>query len=76
MHLWQQANQGHDMAPFLYCVSLLHCMPVGLYGNGQGLGMMWGRERAKAMIKEAGFSSISEEEMEFDAFNLNYVCRK
>lgn len=71
-----QCNSGHSMAPFLYSVSLLHCMPVGLQGGGCGLGMMWGRERARAMCLEAGFKSVEEEEMEFDSFNLNYLCRK
>jgi hypothetical protein len=51
-------------------------MPVGLHGGGKGLGMMWGREKAHNMLLEAGFSSVDEEEMVFDSFNLNYLCRK
>lgn len=35
----------HSMGAFLYTVSLMHCMPVGLVDGGAGLGMMWGREK-------------------------------
>jgi 2-polyprenyl-3-methyl-5-hydroxy-6-metoxy-1,4-benzoquinol methylase len=31
-------NLDHPMAPFLYTVSLMHCMPVGLNDNGRGCG--------------------------------------
>lgn len=69
-------NLEHPMGPFLYTVSLMHCMPVGLVGNGAGLGMMWGRQKAEAMLREAGFSRISISEIPEDAFNLHYFCRK
>ena len=68
-------NMSHPMAPFLYTVSLLHCMPQGLCDNGLGLGMMWGRERATALLEEAGFSQVELCEMEHDSFNLHYFCR-
>ncbi|KAG1664689.1 hypothetical protein FOA52_006664 [Chlamydomonas sp. UWO 241] len=71
-----QHNVNHPMAPFLYCVSLLHCMPQGLNHCGAGLGMMWGRERAVAMLREAGFGSVEVVEMEFDTFNDCYLCRQ
>ncbi len=69
-------NLDHPMGPFLYTVSMMHCMPVGLNDNGTGLGMMWGREQAEGMLKEAGFESIEVLEMEHDGFNLHYLCRK
>lgn len=69
-------NLGHAMAPFLYTVSLMHCMPVGLVNDGAGLGMMWGREKAEAMLREAGFSRVEIQEMEHDPFNLHFCCRK
>ncbi len=68
-------NLDHPMGPFLYTVSLMHCMPVGLNDNGTGLGMMWGREKAEAMLSEAGFENIEVIEMEHDGFNLHYLCR-
>lgn len=68
-------NMDHPMGPFLYTVSLMHCMPVGLNDDGTGLGMMWGREKAEALLTEAGFENIEILEMEHDPFNLHYLCR-
>ena len=67
---------GHPMGPFLYTVSLMHCMPVGRFGNGAGLGMMWGREQAVSLLGQAGFDSIDVIEMPHDPFNIHYFCRK
>jgi len=69
-------NMDHPMGPFLYAVSLLHCMPVGLSDDGMGLGMMWGREKAVEMLKAAGFRSVQVEEIPDDPFNLHFMCRK
>ena len=68
-------NLDHPMAPFLYTVSLMHCMPVGLNDNGRGLGMMWGREQALELLGEAGFTRVSAEEIPNDPFNLHFLCR-
>ena len=68
-------NLDHPMGAFLYTVSLMHCMPVGLNDNGTGLGMMWGREKAEALLRQAGFEHIEVIEMEHDSFNLHYLCR-
>jgi 2-polyprenyl-3-methyl-5-hydroxy-6-metoxy-1,4-benzoquinol methylase len=71
------ANREHAMGSFLYAVSLLHCMPVGLgaEGSGAGLGMLWGRERALALLAEAGFAEVEVHEIPNDPFNLHYLCR-
>jgi len=50
-------------------------MPVGLNDNGTGLGMMWGRQQAQALLEEAGFERVEPTEMDYDAFNLHYLCR-
>jgi len=68
-------NMDHPMAPFLYTVSLMHCMPVGLNDQGRGLGMMWGQQQAMALLAEAGFSRVSVEQIPNDAFNLHFLCR-
>ncbi|MGM0611119.1 MAG: class I SAM-dependent methyltransferase [Thermodesulfobacteriota bacterium] len=68
-------NMDHPMGPFLYTVSLMHCMPVGLNDNGTGLGMMWGREQAEAMLAQAGFEEVQVREMAHDGFNLHYLCK-
>ena len=71
-----RGNLDHPLGPFLYTVSLLHCLPVGLVNQGTGLGMMWGRDRAVAMLREAGFEHIRVAAMEDDPFNDHYLCRK
>ena len=68
-------NLEHPLGPFLYTVSLMHCLPVGLNDKGTGLGMMWGREKAEELLSRAGFEDIAVLEMEQDAFNLHYLCR-
>jgi 2-polyprenyl-3-methyl-5-hydroxy-6-metoxy-1,4-benzoquinol methylase len=67
-------NMDHPMGPFLYTVSLMHCMPVGLSDNGRGLGMMWGREQAVDLLREAGFEHIQVLQMSHDPFNVHYLC--
>jgi len=67
-------NLQHPMAPFLYTVSLMHCMPQGLNNGGPGLGMMWGREKALEMLDSAGFES-EVLALEFDSFNDCYLCK-
>lgn len=74
-HSDQGDNLDHPMGAFLYTVSLMHCMPIGLNDNGTGLGMMWGREQAEQMLFEAGFEHVEVLEMEHDPFNLHYLCR-
>jgi len=69
-------NLDHPMGPFLYTVSLMHCMPVGLVGGGSGLGMMWGREKAVEMLTIAGFQRIEVVPIPDDPFNFHFLCRK
>jgi SAM-dependent methyltransferase len=69
-------NLAHPMGPFLYTVSLMHCMPVGLVDGGTGLGMMWGREKAVDMLEKAGFQKVQVLEMPDDPFNYHFFCRK
>lgn len=69
-------NKDHPMGPFLYTVSLMHCMPVGLIDKGAGLGMMWGRQRAVEMLKGAGFKKVQVLEIPDDPFNLHFLCEK
>jgi 2-polyprenyl-3-methyl-5-hydroxy-6-metoxy-1,4-benzoquinol methylase len=71
-----KGNLEHAMGPFLYTVSLMHCMPVGLNDNGHGLGMMWGKQLAVKMLEEAGFKEVKALEMDFDPFNLHFQCKR
>jgi ubiquinone/menaquinone biosynthesis C-methylase UbiE len=69
-------NKDHPMGSFLYTVSLMHCMPVGLVDGGTGLGMMWGRQKAVEMLKQAGFSDVQVLEIPEDPFNLHFLAQK
>ena len=75
-HTDHQDNRSHPLGPFLYTVSLMHCLPVGLNDGGAGLGMMWGQELAVELLRQAGFKQIAVEAIPRDPFNLHFCCRK
>lgn len=68
-------NTGLPIAPFLYTISLMHCMTVSLAQDGAGLGAVWGQQTALRMLAEAGFASVDVNEVEGDFFNSYYVAR-
>jgi 2-polyprenyl-3-methyl-5-hydroxy-6-metoxy-1,4-benzoquinol methylase len=61
-------------APFLYGVSLMHCMTVSLALDGEGLGAAWGEQVAVRMLKEAGFEHVRIEHTEGDFLNSYYIA--
>jgi 2-polyprenyl-3-methyl-5-hydroxy-6-metoxy-1,4-benzoquinol methylase len=69
-------NLEHPMAPFLYTTSTMHCMTVSLALDGEGLGTMWGEQRARELLAEAGFHDVNVERIEGDIFNNFYVARR
>jgi len=69
-------NLEHPVAPFLYTVSCMHCMTVSLASGGAGLGAMWGRETALAMLCDAGFASVRVERLPHDEINDYYVATR
>lgn len=69
-------NVIHPMGAFLYTVSLMHCMPVGLVNGGPGLGMMWGHQKAVKMLEEAGFQNVEVLKIPHDSFNLHFFAKK
>ncbi|PMR68512.1 class I SAM-dependent methyltransferase [Halomonas heilongjiangensis] len=68
-------DRQHPLGAMLYAVSLSHCMTVSLAQGGEGLGTMWGRERALAYLEEAGFRDIRVHQLEHDIMNDYFVCR-
>jgi SAM-dependent methyltransferase len=62
-------------APLMYGLSLHGCLPSGLRDGGAGLGTMWGRERAVAMLEEAGFPHIEVHDAPGAPMNAIYVAR-
>jgi hypothetical protein len=50
-------------------------MTVSLAQGGEGLGTMWGQEKALEMLAEAGFTNVVVEQPEHDPMNYYYICR-
>jgi len=69
-------NLTHPMGTFGYTVSCAHCMTVSLAYDGEGLGAMWGAQKAREMFAKAGFAEITVHNIEGDPMNNYYVCRK
>ena len=38
--------------------------------------MMWGRQKAVEMLREAGFDQVEVLQIPDDPFNLHFFCRK
>ena len=68
-------NIEHPGAPLLYMISCMHCMTVSLAQGGDGLGAMWGEQKARELLAEAGFSSVDVHLLEHDPFNAYFVVR-
>jgi 2-polyprenyl-3-methyl-5-hydroxy-6-metoxy-1,4-benzoquinol methylase len=68
-------NIGHPMAPMMYMVSTFHCMTVSLALGGEGLGTMWGEQKARELFNEAGFNDVDIRYVEGDMMNSYYVAR-
>ncbi len=69
-------NLDHPIGPFLYTISCMHCMTVSLAQGGEGLGTVWGEERARGMLREAGFTHIEVRRLSHDFQNSFYINRK
>lgn len=69
-------NLDVPLAPFGYTISCMHCMTVSLAEDGEGLGAMWGREKALEMLADAGFTNVDVKNLPHDILNVYYVARK
>jgi SAM-dependent methyltransferase len=69
-------NLTHPLAPMLYTISCMHCMTVSLADGGMGLGTMWGEQKARQMLADAGFTSVELRTVEGDVFNNYYIATK
>lgn len=70
-----EENVQLPWAAFLYAISTFHCMAVSLGQGGDGLGTVWGRERATDMLREAGFRTVEVKEVEEDPFNAYFIAK-
>jgi len=69
-------NLTHPLGPLLYTISCMHCMTVSLAQGGMGLGTMWGEQKARQMLSDAGFTSVDLKHVEGDIFNNYYIARQ
>ena len=69
-------NLDHPLGPFLYTISCMHCMTVSLALNGEGLGTVWGEEKARQLLAEAGFDIVEVKRFSHDTINNYYIARK
>jgi len=69
-------NADHSIGPLLYTISTMHCMTVSLAQDGEGLGTMWGEEKARRMLGEAGFTRVEVERLPHDFQNNYFIARK
>ena len=69
-------NLDNPMASFFYTSSTMHCMTVSLAYDGEGLGSMWGEEKAREMFSDAGFTTVDVRKVPGDSVNNYYVCTK
>ncbi|HTH02171.1 MAG TPA: methyltransferase domain-containing protein [Vicinamibacterales bacterium] len=68
-------NIDHPLGTLLYTVSCMHCMTVSLAQGGEGLGAMWGEEKTRDYLQQAGFTSIEVHQLAHDIQNNWYVVR-
>lgn len=68
-------DRAHPLGAFLYAISCMHCMTVSLAQGGEGLGTMWGRERAREYFTQAGFGQIEVHQLPHDVQNDYWIMR-
>jgi SAM-dependent methyltransferase len=71
-----EENLDHPLGPMLYTISTMHCMTVSLALDGTGLGTVWGEQKAREMLAEAGFTQTDVQRVEGDILNNYYISRK
>src|SRR5262249_51415476 len=71
-----EENVSHALGPWFYVWSLAHCMTLSLGQNGEGLGTLWGEERALEYLSDAGFHDVRVTTQEADLINCYYICTK
>ena len=69
-------NMDHPVGVMGYTISLYHCMSVSLAQGGEGLGTMWGEEKARELFAAAGLRLVAVERVEGDIMNNYYLATK
>jgi 2-polyprenyl-3-methyl-5-hydroxy-6-metoxy-1,4-benzoquinol methylase len=71
-----EKNLDNPLGPFLYTSSCMHCMTVSLALNGEGLGAVWGEEKARTMLAAAGLTVTGVHRLPEDPINACYIAKK
>ena len=69
-----EENLDHPLGSLLYALSVMHGMTVSLAAGGEGLGTMWGEQKARAMLAQAGFKNVVVERIDRDATNQYFIA--
>jgi 2-polyprenyl-3-methyl-5-hydroxy-6-metoxy-1,4-benzoquinol methylase len=69
-------NLDLPRGPWMYSVSTMHCIPVSLAYDGAGLGTMWGEQKAKQILIDAGFTKVQVQNIPGDIVNVYYIAKK
>ncbi|XP_022105230.1 uncharacterized protein LOC110987100 [Acanthaster planci] len=68
-------NMNMPFASTFYTNSMFHCMTVQLHAGGEGLGNMWGRERAEETLRSGGFKVETFPSPFEGSFNCHFLCK-
>jgi len=71
-----EENLDHPLATFLYWASVMHCLTLSLSLKGEGLGTMWGEQKAKELLAEAGFNRVLVKHVDGDIRDCYFIARK
>jgi SAM-dependent methyltransferase len=71
-----EENIGSPTAGLLYFFSIMHCMSVSLAVGGEGLGTVWGEQKALELLAGAGFSRVDIRRVDGDILNNYYFARR
>jgi hypothetical protein len=69
-------NLEHPLGPMLYATSLLRSLPASAAREGRALGLMWGEDRARRLLAEAGFGRVTASRMGGEAGRHCFLARK
>lgn len=69
------SGNGSAAAPFLYCLSTMQSVPLGLDAGGPALGRMWGSDNARRALEHAGFATVTVCPRQEDQVNVVLVAQ-
>lgn len=69
-------NLDLPWAPALYTASCMHCLCVSRHGGGLAVGAMWGEQKVRQMLGEAGFGPLYVGQSPLDPVNYYYIATK